>query len=77
MRLKFEGVLFPKKYDINILYNVGGFRSVLNPNCTRYSTEDAVRIDNSFIKIPITRHYNHSQLSITLLRVYTIIILTR
>jgi hypothetical protein len=46
-------------------------------NCTRYSTEDAVRIVTSFITIPITRNYNHSQLSLTLLRVYTIIILTR
>jgi hypothetical protein len=46
-------------------------------NCTRYSTEDAVRIDNSFITIPIARNYNHSQLFLTLLRVYTIIILTR
>jgi hypothetical protein len=30
-----------------------------------------------FITIAITRHYNHSQLSITLLHVYTIIILIR
>jgi hypothetical protein len=42
-----------------------------------YSTEDAVRIVNSFITIPITRNYNHPQLFLTLLRVYTIIILTR
>jgi hypothetical protein len=58
-------------------YNVTGSWSLLATNCTRYSTEDAVRIGNSFIIIPITRHYNHSQLSITLLRVYTIIILIR
>jgi hypothetical protein len=51
--------------------------SLLNLNCTCYTTKDAVRIGNSFITIPITRHYNHSQLSITLLRVYTIIILIR
>jgi hypothetical protein len=42
-----------------------------------FATKDADRIVNSLITIPITRHYNHSQLSITLLRVYTIIILTR
>jgi hypothetical protein len=34
-----------------------------------FRTEDAVRIANSFITIPITRNYIHSQLSITLLRV--------
>jgi hypothetical protein len=42
-----------------------------------YSTEDTVRIVNSFITIPITRNYIHSQLFLALLRVYTIIILTR
>jgi hypothetical protein len=47
----------------------------MNPNCTRFATENTLRIVNFFISIPITRHYNHSQLSITLLRVYTIIIL--
>jgi hypothetical protein len=46
-------------------------------NCTRYSTEDAVRMGKSFITIPITRNYNHTQLFLTLLRVYKIIILTR
>jgi hypothetical protein len=40
-----------------------------------YATEDAVRIVNSFITIPITRNYNYSQLFLTLLRVYTITIL--
>jgi hypothetical protein len=38
-----------------------------------YATEDTVLIGNPFITIPITRNYNHSQLSITLLRVYTLI----
>jgi hypothetical protein len=47
------------------------------PNCTHFATEDAVRIGNPFITIPITRHYNRSQLSTTLLCVYTNIILTR
>jgi hypothetical protein len=40
-------------------------------------TEDAVQIVNSFITISITGNYNHSQLFLTLLCVYTIIILTR
>jgi hypothetical protein len=44
---------------------------------TCYATEDAVRIVNSSITIPITRNYNHSQLSLMLLRVYTIIIFAR
>jgi hypothetical protein len=35
------------------------------------STEDTVRIVNSFITIPITRNYNHSQLFLTLLHMYT------
>jgi hypothetical protein len=60
-----------------ILYNVRGTRSVLITNCTCYATEDAVRIVTSFISIPITRNYNHSQLFLTLLRVYTLVILAR
>jgi hypothetical protein len=36
-----------------------------------YATEDAVRIGNSFITIPITRHYNHNYF----LRGYTITII--
>jgi hypothetical protein len=39
--------------------------------------EATIRIVNWFITIPITRNYNHSQLFLTLLRVYTIIILAR
>jgi hypothetical protein len=42
-----------------------------------YAAEDTVRIVNSFITITITRNYNHSHLFLTLLRVYTNIILTR
>jgi hypothetical protein len=34
-------------------------------------TEDAGRIVNSFITIPITHNYNHSQLFLTLLHMYT------
>jgi hypothetical protein len=51
--------------------------SLLNPSCTVLRTEDAVRIGNSFITIPITRNYNYPQLFLSLLRIYTIIILTR
>jgi hypothetical protein len=51
--------------------------SVLTTSCTCHATEDTLRIVNSFITIPITRNYNHSQLFLTLLRVYTIIILIR
>jgi hypothetical protein len=40
-----------------------------------YSTEDTVQIVNSFIAIPITHIYNYSHLFLTLLCVYTIIIL--
>jgi hypothetical protein len=36
-----------------------------------YSTEDALRIGNSLIIIPITRNYNHSQLLLTLSHIYT------
>jgi hypothetical protein len=61
-----------------ILYTVRWLLwSVLTPSCTCYTTGDAVRIVNPFITIPITRNYNHSQLFLTLLRVYTIIILIR
>jgi hypothetical protein len=50
---------------------------VWSPLVPCISTEDTVWIGNSFITIPITLNYNHSQLSLTLLRVCTIIILTR
>jgi hypothetical protein len=40
-----------------ILYNVGGLLDQFCPNCTRYSTGDAVRIGNSFIYTP-----NHTSL---------------
>jgi hypothetical protein len=60
-----------------ILYNVRVLDQFWSPIVLCYSTKDAVRIVNSFITIPITRNYNHSQLFLTLLRVYTIILLTR
>jgi hypothetical protein len=52
-----------------ILYNVGGIWPVLPTNCTGYATENAVRVVDSFIPIPITRSYNHTQLLLTLLHV--------
>jgi hypothetical protein len=42
-----------------------------------YATEDASQIVNLFIYNLHPRNYNHSQLFLTLLRVYTIMILTR
>jgi hypothetical protein len=61
-----------------VLYNVSGLLDQFWPPIVPYySTEDAVRIGNSFITIPITRNYNHSQLFLSLFRVYTIIIITR
>jgi hypothetical protein len=59
-----------KIVDKEILHTVGGLLDQFCTNCTRYSTEDAVRIGNLFI-------YNRSQLSTTRLRIYTIIILAR
>jgi hypothetical protein len=59
--------------DFNILYNVGGIWPVPPTNCTGYATENAVRIVDSFIPIPITRSYNHTQLLLTLLHVTLLI----
>jgi hypothetical protein len=56
----------------SILYNVRVTWPLLITSCTCLATGDAVQIVNSFITIPITRNYNHSQLFLTLLRVYTI-----
>jgi hypothetical protein len=67
----------PKRRLTKYCTMLRGSWSLMTTNCTRYSIEDAVRIVNSFITIPITRNYNHTQLFLTLLRVYTIIILTR
>jgi hypothetical protein len=38
---------------------------------TCYATEDTFRIVNSFVTIPITRNYIHSQLFLTLCHIYT------
>jgi hypothetical protein len=57
------------------MYNVGVLDQFWPPIVPCYSTEDAVRIGNPFITIQITRNYNHSQLFLKLLRVYTITIL--
>jgi hypothetical protein len=57
-----------------ILYNVGGSWSVLNPNCTVIPLRTPFGLVIPLFTTRITRHYNHTQLSITRLRVYTIII---
>jgi hypothetical protein len=57
--------------DIYILYNVRVLDPFWPPVVPCYSTEDAVRIVTSFISIPITRKYIHSQLFLTLLHMYT------
>jgi hypothetical protein len=54
-----------------ILYSVRVTWSLLTTSYTCYATEDAVRIVNSFITIPVTRNYIHSQLFITLCHIYT------
>jgi hypothetical protein len=54
-----------------ILYNVRWLLDQFWPPIVPcYSTEDAVRIVNSFVTIPITRTYIHSQLFLTLLHMY-------
>jgi hypothetical protein len=37
-------------------------------NCPGYATENTVLIVDSFIPIPITRSYNHTQLLLTILQ---------
>jgi hypothetical protein len=56
------------------LYNVGGPWSFLNPNCTCYSLLTPFGLVIPLLQSSITRNCNHTQLSITRLRVYTIII---
>jgi hypothetical protein len=50
---------------------LGGLDQFWPPIVPCYSTEDAVRIGTSFISIPITRNYIHSQLFLTLCHIYT------
>jgi hypothetical protein len=59
-----------------VMYNVRGLDPFWRPIVMCYATEDTVRIVNWFITIPITRNYIQSQLFLTLLRIYTIILLT-
>jgi hypothetical protein len=54
-----------------ILYNVRVLDQFWSPIVPCYATEDTVRIVNSFITIPITRNYIHSQLFLTLCHIYT------
>jgi hypothetical protein len=57
-----------------VLYNVGATWSLLNTSCTRFVTEDAVRIGNSFITI---LHVVTTITSYTVTRLHNSIILTR
>jgi hypothetical protein len=58
-------------YMVFILYIVRVLDQFWSPVVPCYSTEDTVRIGTSFISIPITRNYNHSQSFITLCHIYT------
>jgi hypothetical protein len=57
--------------QVSVLYNVGVPWPLLTTSVTCYATEDAGRIVNWFITIPITRNCIHSQLFLTLLHMYT------
>jgi hypothetical protein len=61
-------ILSPVRARLLILYNVRVLDQFWPPIVPCYNTEDAVRIGNSFITIPITRNYNHSQLSLNAVR---------
>jgi hypothetical protein len=56
------------------MYNVGGSWSVLMTNCTVIPLRTPFGLVIPLLQSSITRNYNHTQLSITRLRVYTIII---
>jgi hypothetical protein len=58
----------------NILYNVGCSWSVLTTNCTVNPRRTPFGLVIPLLQSSITRNYNHTQFSITRLRVYTIII---
>jgi hypothetical protein len=60
-----------------IMYNVGGFLISCAPVVHVTPLETPFGLVISVFTISITRHYNCSQLSITWLRVYTIIIVIR
>jgi hypothetical protein len=55
-----------------LLYNVTVLDQFWTPIVPCYSTEDAFRIVNSFVTIPITRNYIHSQLFLMLLHMYSL-----
>jgi hypothetical protein len=50
-----------------MMYNVWVTRSVLNPNCTCFATEDTLRIVNSFIYDP-----NHTSLQSHIIIYYAV-----
>jgi hypothetical protein len=60
-----------QNYFSYIFYNVTVLDQFWLQVVPCYATEDAVQIVNSFITIPITRNYNHSQLFLTLCHIYT------
>jgi hypothetical protein len=65
-------LLTPKEVRVwIILYNVGVLDHFWSPVVPCYSTEDAVQIVNSFITIPTTHNYIHSQLFLTPCHIYT------
>jgi hypothetical protein len=69
-----RGEKYTKSHDYYIIFYCTMFGLLDHfwpPVVPCYSTEDAVRIINSFITIPITRNYNHSQLFLTLCHIYT------
>jgi hypothetical protein len=55
-------LLLTTKSTLMVLYNVRVLDHFWQPIVQCFATEDAVQIVNSFITIPITRNYNHSQL---------------
>jgi hypothetical protein len=59
--------------NLDVLYctMLGFLNQFWSPVVPCYATEDTVRVVNSFITIPITRNYSHSQLFLTLLHMYT------
>jgi hypothetical protein len=62
--------IIPVTFVVNIVQCWGLLDQFWPPIILCYSTEDAVRIVNSFISIPITRNYIHSQLFLKLLHMY-------
>jgi hypothetical protein len=56
---------------MNILYNVGGSWSVLNPDCTVIPLRTPFGLVIPLLQSSITRNYNHTQSFLTPLHMYT------